>query len=46
MWPSTICDEPGGPGFTEAQAKAIAAGYKIPAEPNDKGDISTTRAIA
>jgi ubiquinol-cytochrome c reductase cytochrome c1 subunit len=32
-------DEPGGPGFTEAQAKAIAAGYKIPAEPNDKGDL-------
>src|ERR1700733_14587998 len=32
-------DEPGGPGFSEAQAKAIAAGYKIPAEPNDKGEI-------
>ena len=31
-------DEAGGPGFTEAQAKAIAAGYKIPAEPNDKGE--------
>lgn len=30
---------PGGPGFTEAQAKAIAASYKLPAEPNDKGDI-------
>jgi cytochrome c1 len=30
---------PGGPGFTEAQAKAIAAGYKIPAEPNEKGEI-------
>jgi len=30
---------PGGPGFSEAQAKAIAAGYKIPAEPNDKGEI-------
>ena len=30
--------EPGGPGFTEAQAKAIAAGYKIPADPDDKGD--------
>ncbi len=30
---------PGGPGFTEAQAKAIAAGYKMPAEPNDKGEI-------
>ena len=32
-------DEAGGPGFSEAQAKAIAAGYKIPAEPNDKGEI-------
>jgi cytochrome c1 len=30
---------PGGPGFSEAQAKAIAAGYKIPAEPNDKGEL-------
>ena len=32
-------DEYGGPGFSEAQAKAIAAGYKIPADPNDKGEI-------
>src|SRR5665213_650013 len=32
-------DEEGGPSFTEAQAKAIAAGYKIPADPNDKGEI-------
>ena len=32
-------DEAGGPGFTEAQAKAIAAGYKIPADPNDKGEL-------
>jgi cytochrome c1 len=31
-------DEDGGPGFTEPQAKAIAASYKIPAPPNDKGD--------
>ena len=33
--------EPGGPGFTEAQAKAIAAGYKIPDEPNgqNKGQL-------
>ncbi len=30
--------EPGGPGFTDAQMKAIAASYKIPAGPNDKGD--------
>jgi cytochrome c1 len=27
-------DEAGGPGFTEAQAKAIAAGYKIPDDPS------------
>lgn len=32
-------DDPGGPGFTEPQAKAIAASYKIPAEPNDKGEL-------
>ena len=30
---------PGGPGFTERQAKAIASGYKIPAEPNERGEI-------
>lgn len=30
---------PGGPGFTEAQAKVIAGSYKIPAEPNDRGEI-------
>jgi ubiquinol-cytochrome c reductase cytochrome c1 subunit len=29
----------GGPGFTEAQVKALAASYKIPAEPNDKGEL-------
>ena len=34
---------PGGPGFTELQAKAIAAGYKIPAEPNDRGEITDER---
>jgi cytochrome c1 len=33
-------DEEGGPGFTEPQAKAIAAGYKLPADPNDKGEIT------
>jgi ubiquinol-cytochrome c reductase cytochrome c1 subunit len=32
-------DEAGGPEFTEPQAKAIAAGYKLPADPNDKGEI-------
>ena len=31
-------DEEGGLDFSEAQAKAIAAGYKIPAGPNDKGE--------
>ncbi|MDE2182395.1 MAG: cytochrome c1 [Alphaproteobacteria bacterium] len=30
---------PGGPGFSEAQAKVIAAGYKIPSAPNDKGEV-------
>ena len=33
-------DEEGGPGFTEPQAKAIAAGYKVPAGPNDKGETT------
>lgn len=32
-------DDPGGPGFTEAEMKAIAAGYRIPADPNDQGEI-------
>jgi ubiquinol-cytochrome c reductase cytochrome b/c1 subunit len=32
--------EPGGPGFSEAQAKGIAAGYKVPAEPNEKGETT------
>ena len=36
-----LSDE-GGPGFTDAQVKALAAAYKIPAEPNDKGETSTT----
>lgn len=31
--------EPGGPGFTEAQAKAIAEQYQITAGPNDKGQM-------
>jgi ubiquinol-cytochrome c reductase cytochrome c1 subunit len=30
--------EPGGPGFDDAQMKAIAAGYRVPAGPNDKGE--------
>src|ERR1700760_143783 len=32
--------EPGGPEFTEAQVKALAAAAKIPAEPNDKGETT------
>jgi ubiquinol-cytochrome c reductase cytochrome b/c1 subunit len=35
----------GGPGFTEAQAKAIALGYKVPADPNDKGDIFDDKGV-
>ena len=38
-------DEEGGPSFTEAQAKAIAAGYKIPADPNDKGEIFDDKGV-
>jgi cytochrome c1 len=32
--------EPGGPEFTEAQTKALAAAAKLPAEPNDKGETT------
>ena len=32
-------DEPGGPEFSEAEMKAIAAGYQIDADPNEQGDI-------
>lgn len=32
--------EAGGPGFTDAQMKAIAAGYQVPAGPNDKGQTT------
>jgi ubiquinol-cytochrome c reductase cytochrome c1 subunit len=31
--------EPGGPGFTEAQAKAIAATFQVTAGPNDQGEM-------
>jgi cytochrome c1 len=31
--------DPGGPGFTEAQAAAIAAEYKITDGPNDQGEM-------
>ncbi|MEJ0028264.1 MAG: cytochrome c1 [Rhizomicrobium sp.] len=30
--------EPGGPGFSDAQMKAIAGSYKVLAGPDDKGD--------
>ena len=33
-------NEEGGPGFSVAQARAIAAGYKVAAEPNDKGETT------
>ncbi len=29
--------DPGGPGFSEAEVKAIAAAFKVPAEPDDQG---------
>ena len=45
-WPSTRSMNRVVQSFTEAQAKAIAAGYKIPADPNDKGDIFDDKAIA
>jgi cytochrome c1 len=38
-------DEAGGPGFDEAQAKAIAAGYKVPADPNDKGETVDDKGV-
>lgn len=31
--------EPGGPGFTTAQAAAVAAEYKVKGEPNDQGEV-------
>jgi len=34
----TLAD-PGGPGFTTAQAAAIAAEYQVPSEPDDQGEI-------
>lgn len=29
--------DPGGPGFSEAEVKAIAASFQVPAEPDDQG---------
>ncbi len=31
--------EPGGPGFTEAQARAIAGEYRVTDGPNDRGEM-------
>jgi ubiquinol-cytochrome c reductase cytochrome b/c1 subunit len=31
--------EPGGPQFSEDQAKVIASEYQIPGEPNDQGEV-------
>src|ERR1700722_15558949 len=31
--------EPGGPGFTEAQAGAVAATFQVTAGPNDEGQM-------
>jgi len=31
--------QPGGPGFSEAQARSVAADYKITDGPNDKGEM-------
>ena len=31
--------QPGGPGFTPAQAAAIAAEYQVVGEPNDQGEV-------
>ncbi len=39
-----LADE-GGPGFSEAQVKAIAAAYKLPADPNDKGEIFDDKGV-
>ena len=34
----TLAD-PGGPGFTTAQATAIAAEYQVKGEPDDQGEV-------
>ena len=35
----------GGPGYDESQVKAIALGYKVPADPNDKGEIFDDKGV-
>ncbi len=37
----TLAD-PGGPGFTTAQATAIAAEYQVKGEPDDQGEVWAT----
>src|ERR1700733_12641707 len=34
-----------GPGYSEGQFKAIALGYKIPADPDDKGNIFDDKGV-
>src|ERR1700746_212996 len=34
----TLAD-PGGPGLTTAQAQAIAPDYRVPGEPDDRGEV-------
>jgi len=31
--------DPSGPGFTEAQAEAVAAEYQVPGDPDDQGEV-------
>jgi len=38
-------DEAGGPEFTEAQARALAAAAKFPADPNDKGETVDDKGV-
>src|SRR6201996_3838234 len=38
-------DEAGGPEFTEAQAKALAAAVRVPAGPNDKGETVDDKGV-
>jgi cytochrome c1 len=35
--------EPGGPGFSQDQVRAIAASYKVPAEPDERGRTTDAR---
>ena len=44
-WRSTTWRKPGGPEFSEAQARALAAAAKVPAEPNDKGETTDDKGV-